>query len=159
MAGFGVHTRHKVEPQHGTRSGYDWHRRDKKEEPCESCTQAERQYWRDQRVTRKERINSLRRLTRQNKLYTYQSRRTKARKLGVEYGYYTDQDVLDIYGTSCHICNEPIDMLASRKCGDPGWEKSLHIDHVYPLSRGGSDTIENVRPSHGRCNVIKWATV
>jgi hypothetical protein len=27
------------------------------------------------------------------------------------------------------------------------------------LSKGGLDTLENVRPSHGRCNIIKWATV
>jgi 5-methylcytosine-specific restriction endonuclease McrA len=35
----------------------------------------------------------------------------------------------------------------------------LHIDHVYPLSKGGLDTLENVRPSHGKCNIVKWATL
>lgn len=150
---------YKKEPEHATRSGYAWHRRDMKEEPCQPCTDAERAYWKHQRIIRKDIINGLRRLSRQKNKNTYQSRRTRARSLGVEYGYYTTQDVLDLYGTKCHICNEDIDLNASRKCGDTGWEKGLHIDHVYPLSRGGADTLENVRPSHGRCNIIKWATV
>jgi len=33
----------------------------------------------------------------------------------------------------------------------------LHIDHVMPLSKGGPDTLENVRPAHGSCNVKKQA--
>ena len=53
--------RHKVEPKHGTRSGYDWHRRDMKENPCLDCQEAERAYWKNQRQIRNERINSLRR--------------------------------------------------------------------------------------------------
>ena len=150
---------YRKEPEHATRSGYAWHRRDMKEEPCQPCTDAERAYWKHQRLIRKDQINQLRRLSRERRKYTHQSRRTRARKIGVEYGYYTDQDVLDLYGSVCHICNEDIDLNAPRKCGDAGWEKGLHIDHVYPLSRGGSDTLENVRPSHGRCNVIKWATI
>lgn len=150
---------YRKEPEHATRSGYAWHRRDMKEEPCQPCTDAERAYWRQQRIIRKDQINQLRRLSRARRKYTYQSRRTKARKIGVEYGYYTDQDVLDLYGTMCHICNEDIDLNAPRKCGDNGWERGLHIDHVYPISKGGPDTLENVRPSHGRCNVIKWATI
>ena len=150
---------YRKEPEHATRSGYAWHRRDMKEEPCQPCTDAERAYWKHQRVIRKDQINQLRRLSRERRKYTHQSRRTRARKIGVEYGYYTDQDVLDLYGSVCHICNKDIDLNAPRKCGDAGWEKGLHIDHVYPISRGGSDTLENVRPSHGRCNVIKWATI
>ncbi len=159
MEGFGVSLRHKQEPAHGTRSGYDWHRRDMKQEPCQPCTDAERAYWRNERIIRKDTINSLRKISRKKHQYTYQSRRTRARKVGVDYGYYTDQDVLDLYGAICHICNEDIDLNSPRKCGDPGWEKGLHIDHVHPISRGGADTIENVRPSHGRCNVIKNATI
>jgi len=33
----------------------------------------------------------------------------------------------------------------------------LHIDHLVPLAKGGSDTLENVRPAHGICNLRKWA--
>jgi 5-methylcytosine-specific restriction endonuclease McrA len=50
-------------------------------------------------------------------------------------------------------------MSAPRKVGQDGWEHGLHIDHVYPLSKGGLDTLENVRPAHGKCNIVKWATI
>lgn len=70
---------------------------------------------------------------------------------------YNDQDVLDLYGTDCHICGEPINLNAPRGCGPEGWELGLHIDHLIPLANGGDDTIENVRPSHGLCNVKKGA--
>ena len=57
------------------------------------------------------------------------------------------------------ICNTEIDMNAPRRVGSPGWEKALQIDHVIPLSKGGNDTIENVKPSHGYCNITKSATI
>jgi 5-methylcytosine-specific restriction endonuclease McrA len=72
---------------------------------------------------------------------------------------YTETEILEKYGTLCHICNLEIDMNAPRQVGRLGWEMGLHLDHVYPLSKGGDDTIENVRPSHGRCNIIKSATI
>jgi 5-methylcytosine-specific restriction endonuclease McrA len=46
-------------------------------------------------------------------------------------------------------------MKASRKVGSKNWEKSLHIDHLIPISKGGSDTLENVRPTHALCNLKK----
>jgi 5-methylcytosine-specific restriction endonuclease McrA len=147
--------RHKQEPEHGTRSGYDWHRRDMKEEPCQPCTDAERVYWRNQRVVRKEEINRLRRDWR----FRTPNARRHFRRNNTSPGNYSDKDVLEVYGLDCHICQTPIDLNAPRQVGQDGWEKGLHIDHVYPLSRGGLDTLENVRPAHGRCNVIKWATV
>ena len=147
--------RHKTEPEHGTRSGYDWHRRDRKEAPCEDCQNAERAYWRQQRIDRKEEINRLRRAWRFRTPNAYRH----FRRNNTQPGNYSNQDVLDIYGIVCHICNEEIDLNAPRQVGIPGWEKGLHIDHVYPLSKGGLDTLENVRPSHGQCNIIKWATV
>jgi 5-methylcytosine-specific restriction endonuclease McrA len=33
--------------------------------------------------------------------------------------------------------------------------KNLHIDHVIPISKGGTDTLDNVRPSHAKCNLSK----
>ncbi len=147
--------RHKTEPEHGTRSGYDWHRRDKKEMPCFECQEAERAYWRHQRVIRNDQINKLRKFNRFHK----PNARRHFRRNNTDPGNYSEAQVLVIYGPICHICQTSIDLSAPRKVGLPGWEKGLHIDHVYPLSKGGLDTIENVRPSHGQCNVIKWATV
>lgn len=51
------------------------------------------------------------------------------------------------YGETCHICSEVIDLSLSRTS-----KLGLTIDHVIPLSKGGSDEIENLRPAHWICN-------
>lgn len=38
-----------------------------------------------------------------------------------------------------------------------GWELGLHIEHVVDIALGGADTLENVRPAHGICNIKKTA--
>ena len=68
---------------------------------------------------------------------------------------YSEDQVLKLYGSVCHICKEEIDLLAKRSTGAPGWERGLHIDHVMPLSKGGPDMLDNVRPAHGLCNLQK----
>ena len=153
-------TNHK-EPSHGTMSGYNWHTRKQNELPCEACRDAMKNHWKEQRVLRNTEINILRRAWRKEQALKHNrsSGRTRARKLGVDYDYFTDQEVIDTYGTDCHICNKPIDFNAARQCGKPGWEWGLQIDHLHPLSKGGSDTIDNVRPAHGYCNNIKHASV
>jgi 5-methylcytosine-specific restriction endonuclease McrA len=40
-------------------------------------------------------------------------------------------------------------------CGASPQERELHVDHVVPLSKGGSDTIENLATSCKRCNLGK----
>lgn len=82
-------------------------------------------------------------------------KRRRHNRYGVLSIPYSKQEVLSRYGTDCHICKEPIDIEMSRKPGIPGWQKALHIDHVIPMSKGGEDTIENVRPSHAECNLLK----
>ena len=126
-----------------------------KQEPCLFCQDAERSYWKNQRIIRKDQINTLRKDWR----FRTPNANRHFRRNNTEPGNYSDADVLSIYGLDCHICKTPIDLNAPRQVGQNGWEKGLHIDHVYPLSKGGLDTIENVRPSHGKCNIIKWATV
>ena len=81
----------------------------------------------------------------------------KRRALKLENGHspYTETEVLNLYGTDCHLCSQPIDFEAPRRFNKPGWELGLHIDHIIPISKGGSDTLENVKPAHGRCNVSK----
>lgn len=44
-------------------------------------------------------------------------------------------------GEKCGICGEPI------KFNDPS-----EIDHIYPLSKGGSDSLENLHMVHKLCN-------
>jgi len=87
------------------------------------------------------------------------NRKREALKRNNAHAPYSEKQVLDKYGNLCHICQTPIDLSAPRKCGNPGWDNGLHIDHLYPLSKGGPDNLDNVRPAHGRCNVIKSAKV
>lgn len=81
--------------------------------------------------------------------------RRRARKLGLAYEKFTDVDVLSKWGDNCHICGAVVDLDAPRRCGWKGWELGLHLDHVIPLSGGGTHTLENVKPAHGICNTRK----
>ncbi|QFG13053.1 HNH endonuclease [Gordonia phage Schiebs] len=45
--------------------------------------------------------------------------------------------VLITYGDVCHLC------------GRPG---ATTADHLVPRSRGGDDSLGNLRPAHGPCN-------
>lgn len=63
---------------------------------------------------------------------------------------YTKDDILNRWGTDCHICNKPIDLTASRRRSN-----GLHLDHVIPLSKGGPDIIANIKPAHAFCNISK----
>jgi len=81
----------------------------------------------------------------------------RAAKLGNKTKPYSLKQVFETYGLNCHICKNPIDFDAPRQPGKSGWENGLHIDHLIALVNGGSDSIENVRPSHGKCNLSKGA--
>lgn len=51
------------------------------------------------------------------------------------------------YGDVCHICQDQIDMSLPRTS-----KMGLTIDHLIALSKGGTDTMENLRPAHWICN-------
>jgi 5-methylcytosine-specific restriction endonuclease McrA len=48
------------------------------------------------------------------------------------------------YGAICYLCNKPFVKI-----------KDITIDHWQPLSKGGSDNIENYRLAHLDCNNLK----
>lgn len=58
--------------------------------------------------------------------------------------HYTVKMLLDLDGDACYLCREVI-------TGRPS------VDHVVPLSRGGSDTVSNVALTHWECNNRKRA--
>ena len=87
------------------------------------------------------------------------NRKRRALKKASIHKPYTEDQVLKLYGAACHICKKPVNLSANRSPGAPGWEQGLHIDHVIPLSRGGADTIDNVKPAHGLCNIQKSASI
>lgn len=72
-----------------------------------------------------------------------QSRTVKPSRLSAD-------EVVRTYGSKCSICSEEIDMSLARTS-----RLGLTVDHVIPLSKGGQDTIDNMRPAHWICNVRK----
>ena len=86
-------------------------------------------------------------------------RRARALRAGARSEPYTVHQVIQNFGKKCHLCGEDVDLFAPRKVGADGWERGLHLDHVVPLSYGGSDTIDNIRPAHGMCNLQKGSSV
>lgn len=71
----------------------------------------------------------------------------RALKRNVLHIPWTRQGVIDQYGTACYLCGSPIDL------------RDWHADHVIPISRGGFDILENLRPTHPSCNCSKNARV
>jgi hypothetical protein len=127
--------RFRNKPECGTRSGYDFHARELNEIPCELCREANKNYFRKARLSgflkqRKNRINR----HKKNVPWTL---------------------VLETFGDCCYLCKGQIDLLAPRQVGVPGWEQSFHPDHIIPLSKGGADTLDNIRPAHAICNQRK----
>jgi len=159
----------------GSNAGYQAHRR-KKELICSECASAHRSYLDSRKHLYKGRYKeSASKYAQEHpevgRVATAKWRRThdseyrertsqyrharRARKLRVDSDRYTTEQVLEAYGTDCHICLTPIDLVAPRKTGVEGWEQGLHLDHVIPLFKGGNNTLTNVRPAHGKCNLKK----
>ena len=83
------------------------------------------------------------------------ARKRRALRLNNRHTPYTEAQVLETYGVICYLCNSQIDLKAPRRVGKEGWQLGLHIDHVIPIIAGGSDTLDNVKPSHAICNIRK----
>lgn len=60
------------------------------------------------------------------------------------------EQILEAYGYICYLCSEPIDMKLPRTS-----RRGATVDHVVPLSRGGSDELDNLRLTHWICNNAK----
>lgn len=52
-----------------------------------------------------------------------------------------------MYGSDCWLCGLPINLTIA-------WPhpSSFSVDHVIPRSKGGTDALDNLRPSHLGCN-------
>lgn len=79
-------------------------------------------------------------------------RRRRARLQDVQVDYFSIADVRMTHGDDCYICGKSINY--SLKFPHP---KSPSLDHVQPLSAGGSHTLENVAMTHLECNLKKHA--
>lgn len=81
------------------------------------------------------------------------TRRRRARKAAVHSEPYRRMDIAERDGWRCGLCGCPI--LPFVRYPHP---RSLSIDHVVPLSRGGPDAPDNVHATHLRCNLRKYAS-
>lgn len=78
----------------------------------------------------------------------------RARRRNLQREPIEKQEIFIRDGWSCHLCGEGI----SR---DLAWPHpmSASMDHIIPLSRGGSHTRENVAAAHLVCNLRKHASI
>ncbi|MCU9993173.1 hypothetical protein HHJ81_00260 [Mobiluncus mulieris] len=60
---------------------------------------------------------------------------------------------VSMYGARCCYCREPIlAEYSNAAVYGRNHPKRLSLEHLVPRSRGGSDSIENLRPCHFGCN-------
>ena len=81
---------------------------------------------------------------------TEAARKKRARKLAAFVAQVDAARVLARDSGTCQLCTRPIDPSLA-------WPHpmSFSLDHVIPLSRGGTHEPANVQASHFRCNSVK----
>ena len=76
--------------------------------------------------------------------------KSRAKRAGLEWEDIKSTDLIphwkqnNISVDTCYYCKQTID------------EGDLHLDHGIPIGRGGSHTLDNLFPCHGRCNREKF---
>ena len=78
--------------------------------------------------------------------------RRRALEQGVDTENFTHNQVYERDGWRCGICGRKVN--AERSYPHP---MSASLDHVVPLSAGGSHVLANVRCTHLRCNIMRGA--
>jgi len=152
--------RTKLAHQHGTGPGdYDRCRKNNNGVACAPCKAAAAKYAREKFHSdpKYKEAEKLWRKANPNKVY--RDSKDRALKHGGKHSYYTRQQIFDRDGYDCYLCNIPVDLTAPHVQGQPGWELYPHVEHVIPLSKGGDDTLENVKIAHAKCNIDKGAKI
>jgi len=91
-------------------------------------------------------------LIRNREAYNRRNAERRARERGARVGgeRFTREQVFDRDGWICQLCLAPIDW--NRTGRDP---LAPSLDHVVPLDRGGTHTLDNVQAAHFACNCSK----
>jgi hypothetical protein len=78
------------------------------------------------------------------------SKRRKARLRGLAGEPLSVWEIYERDGGRCHICGEHVH-------DDIKWPdgRAPSVDHVLPITKGGSDEPENLKLAHLRCNISK----
>lgn len=84
--------------------------------------------------------------------YRMKEHRRRAQVRGTIAALFAEAEVRLVSGSDCYLCGLPIDF-------DLNWPdpQSPSLDHVTPLARGGTHTLDNVAMTHLRCNIRKGA--
>ncbi len=73
--------------------------------------------------------------------------RRRARKMGAAIGAVDRAEIIERDASTCYLCGKVCE------------EKEIHLDHIIPLSRGGSHSADNVGVACGYCNLRKHDTL
>lgn len=84
----------------------------------------------------------------------YRMKTVKRQSLTVKPSRLSCDEIAVRDGFVCHICNGLVDMTLPRTVG-----LGATVDHVIPLSKGGSDEPDNLRLAHWSCNVRKGSKI
>jgi len=93
--------------------------------------------------------------SRENAQRYRKQRRAQGNPIRKHSGWISDKNRIAVYerdGWTCQICGEPVDRDADPKSD---WYPSL--DHIVPRSKGGANTLDNLRTAHRWCNCIRGA--
>jgi len=83
---------------------------------------------------------------------TVQRRRVRLKAGVIE--NFRDLEIFERDGWTCQLCGGTIDPALRAP-----HQGSKSLDHIVPVSKGGSHTRDNVQAAHLRCNQIKSARV
>jgi 5-methylcytosine-specific restriction endonuclease McrA len=147
--------RERLNNQHGTSIG-DYERcRKNNPTACGLCLAVAAKYQRDKFKSDPKYKLKEKQWRKNNPHKVANNSRDRARRRGALSEYYTRQQIFDRDGYDCYLCSTPVDLNAPHVQGQPGWETYPHVEHVIPLSKGGDDTLSNVKIAHAKCNIDK----
>jgi 5-methylcytosine-specific restriction endonuclease McrA len=117
------------------------------------------EYYKDYYRRNKEKVLTYSKQYRQKNLehLTQKSKEWKQRNKAKVRSYRAKRNFFKHKNGLFKISEKEIDRLLSKKCYLCGEKDSEHIDHVIPLSRGGSHSIGNLLGACSACNLSKGA--
>lgn len=115
------------------------------ERNVESCRERARKYYYENREICIERVTIYRRERYRNDPDFRSKENARRRKYRKHLS-----DLMEDYAGMCGICGEDMFGLES--------DSDIHVDHIVPVSRGGTDDYDNLQPAHAVCNIKKGAS-
>ena len=116
---------------------------------CRDCRSRSKATWAQSRVEWLAAYDNLYRLL-HPEIVANNGRRRRARKLNAPGEDHTPEQVQALWRASGGVCANPY-------CRVPIAKGSRHLDHIMPLARGGSNSIDNLQWLCNRCNRQKHA--